>query len=168
MTLCSGVFWARSWGPCLGGFQKSFVEAFGGPRSSRPLKALRDPRRPRLLQEFREKWEFRALARNPKRNQVGRMPARAGGRKNKQPHRLLVCWAREMCRRQICRLLTALGVLGRHFYMLPPAAAEQDALNPGALNPETLGLRLGSGTPRSPGVFAVASSAAIRWRGAGF
>ena len=48
----------------------------------------------------------------------------------KPTHHVLVCLTREKGRRKKCRPPTPLGVSGRHFYMLPPAAARRDALNP--------------------------------------
>ena len=69
----------------------------GAGRPRRPLEAP-----PALFYSRVPRWEFRASARSLKRNKDGWMPAHAVGGKNKPTHQLLVCWAREMCRRKIC------------------------------------------------------------------
>ena len=119
----------------LGGSRRP-QEAPGGPPSpSRPPKVppafflSERSSRPDPDQSQADKggeWEFRALARNPKRYKVGWTPAKAGGGKEKPTHQFLVCWARKMRRRTICRPPTPLGVSGRHIYMRPSAAARRD------------------------------------------
>ena len=63
---------------------------------------------------------IKGVSPNPEKEKVGWMPVQAGG-----------CWVlMGDVPSQKNAVPTPLGVLGHHFYMLPPAVAQQDAPKP--------------------------------------